>query len=93
MKPAVAAVLTALTVCVLFVSTGGILLWSLSEMLLSVLVSMVEYFNLIPIHWADENRLTIAAAAGLLTLPVVLYFGFRLYRQALKVERGLHHAS
>jgi hypothetical protein len=93
MKSGFAAALTAATVCLLFVSTGGILLWCLAQMGVSMMASMIEFFGILPQHWSEGNRLTLALIAGGLTLPVALWGGFRLFGQALQVERKLRAGS
>lgn len=93
MKSGFAATLTAATVCILFISTGGILLWCLAQMAVSVFMSAVEFFGILPQRWSESNHFALAIASGALTVPVVLWFGFRLFGQALQVERKLRAGS
>lgn len=89
MKTPPMALFTSLMVTLLFASTGGVLLWSLVDMALSLGIGAVEYFGILPHAWEDENHGTLAATAALLVLPIVAWFGWQLFRKALRVEREI----
>lgn len=84
-NPLVIALLTT----VLFAGTLGVLIAVAGFGVIRVVEEMAEALGILPVRWGENNVLLLLQLAGLLSIPVVLWFSAWFYRKALAAERLL----
>ena len=84
-NPLVIALLTT----VLFAGTLGVLIAVAGFGVIRVVEEMAEALGILPVRWGENNVLLLLQLAGLLSIPVVLWFSAGFYRKALAAERLL----
>ena len=84
-NPLVIALLTT----VLFTGTLGVLIAVAGFGVIRVVEEMAEALGILPVRWGENNVLLLLQLAGLLSIPVVLWFSAWFYRKALAAERLL----
>jgi hypothetical protein len=82
MSPRLAAVISA----VLFASILGVLVAVGSFGILRILEGMAEGIGLLPTRWGENNPELLMLSAGLVAIPVVLWFLVWFYKKALAAE-------
>jgi hypothetical protein len=79
----------ALTATIVFVGTLGLLLVVGGFGVIRLLEEMCEAMGFLPPRWGENNLTLLLEAAGVLSAPVVIWFGFWFYRKALSVEKRM----
>lgn len=82
-------VVIALLTTVLFAGTLGVLIAVAGFGVIRVVEEMAEALGILPVRWGENNVLLLLQLAGLLSIPIVLWFSVWFYRKALAAERIL----
>ena len=80
----IAAVTTSL-----FAGTLGVLIAVAGFGVLRVAEQMLEAVGILPLRWGENNVTLMLEISGVLSLPVVVWFGLWFYRKAASGERSL----
>lgn len=84
-SPTVRAVLAA----ILFASTLGVLVAVGGFGVVRIISQMGEGLSLLPNRWGEENIGMMMILAGVIALPVAVWFVFWFYRRAIAAETAL----
>ncbi len=82
-------ILTAVASTTLFAGTVGVLIAVAGFGVLRMCESMMEAIGVLPLRWGEENVFFMMTISGTLAVPVIVWFAWWFYRQALKGERDL----
>ncbi len=82
-------ILTAIASTTLFAGTVGVLIAVAGFGVLRMGEGMLEAIGVLPLRWGEENILLMMTISGTLAVPVIVWFAWWFYRQALKGERAL----
>jgi hypothetical protein len=84
-NPVVIAVLTT----ILFAGTLGVLMAVAGFGIIRLVEEMLEAVGVLPVRWGENNVGLLLQLAGVLSIPVVLWFSAWFYRKALAAEKIL----
>ncbi|MEQ9448281.1 MAG: hypothetical protein RLN70_05145 [Rhodospirillaceae bacterium] len=82
-------VFAAIASTVLFSGTVGVLIAVAGFGLLRIGEQMLEAVGLIPMRWGEQNVFLMMEISGVASLPVIVWFAWWFYRQAIAGERRL----
>lgn len=81
--------MTASTATIVFVGTLGLLLVVGGFGVIRVAEEMFEALGVLPPRWGENNLLALVTMAGVISAPVVIWFGVWFYRKALAGEKRM----
>ncbi len=82
-------VITAVGSTVLFTGTLGVLMAVAGFGILRIAERMLEALGILPLRWGEENLALMLSISGIAALPVIAWFAWWFYRQAINGERQL----
>ena len=81
--------ITAATATIVFVGTLGLLLVVGGFGVIRVLEEMAEALGMLAPRWGENNLMALVTMAGVISAPVVIWFGVWFYRKALAGEQRM----
>ena len=81
--------MTAVTATIVFVGTLGLLLVVGGFGVIRVVEEMLEGLGMLAPRWGENNLMALVTMAGLVSAPVVIWFGVWFYRKALAGEKRM----
>jgi hypothetical protein len=81
--------MTAATATIVFVGTLGLLLVVGGFGVIRLAEEMFEALGVLPPRWGENNLLTLVTLAGVISAPIVVWFGIWFYRKALAGEKRM----
>jgi len=74
---------------VLFAGTLGVLIAVAGFGIIRLFEEMLEALGVLPARWGENNVFLLLQIAGLVSVPIVIWFSVWFYRKALSAERVL----
>lgn len=74
---------------ILFSGTLGVLIAVAGFGVLRIAEQMLEATGVLPLRWGENNVSLLMEISGVLSLPVVIWFGMWFFRKAAAGERSL----
>ena len=81
--------LTAFTATIVFVGTLGLLLVVGGFGVIRISEEMLEGLGMLTPRWGENNLMALLGMAGLISAPVVIWFGVWFFRKALAGEKRM----
>lgn len=81
--------MTAVTATIVFIGTLGLLLVVGGFGVIRLGEEMLEGLGMLSPRWGENNLLTLVSMAGIVSAPVVVWFGVWFYRKALAGEKRM----